>query len=258
MKFLKVLLVVFTSALFTSCDTTEETFQRLQGHWHSVKYPFRITMDVEDSLVYLDRYSLTCRQSSGVLFDSTGALALPGICGCGLPAEPVWQDFYFDGDTLIYLTKDLVNICITVDTIKLIKSDPKSCKWRHYSSNEELVVATPYALSTKIENVELVRNTLATAILFIGHPKRTEMGINPKIQVRDVFITLKDIPTFISRSHTANDTNEVLSVILAADSTVKKSYMDSVISVIPKSDSIRIFRLVRARESDELGLEEID
>lgn len=246
-------------SIAVGCSSSKEsTLKRLQGHWHSVGYPFLISMEIEDSLVSLFRYSLQIEERRLQLFDSIGSILLPVPCGCGGAILPVMSEFYFSGDTLVYDNDEILDECYAFKPMKFIKSNPAVCQWSHYVFQNVLTVRLPTSKSGIIEVDSIKKNSL-TGFISIGPPKDPEFGVEPKIQVQDVFISIKDIPIFISVTKQRNSikSKQMLSVVLALDSTVRKPFLDSVLNAIPKSDSIKLFRLVKAKDSDKLGYERI-
>lgn len=88
---------------------------------------------------------------------------------------------------------------------------------------------------------KLQRKTLI-ADLYIGEPKKKDQGVDAKIQVNDVIITVKDIITWASRSRDALAENErdQFTVSFKVDSEAKRGIIADVETELRKANARKI------------------
>jgi hypothetical protein len=256
----------FLLTLVLGCKTSPKLsiHERLKGHWHMVKGDDGrlTTLDISDSTSTLNQYSMLGFADEYYLFDSTRQkILLPQFCGCGGIFAGV-EGFYLIRDSLVYDTA--YSYCLDY---KFVKRNSDICRKSHLLdfSNIELF---GFPLSQKrFVNWDSLMNKTSVGVLIIGNPKnevitdRTlvypELDTSPRIQAGPVYITIKEIPIYVRRivdSHWRPTT----SICLAVDSSVSDSFVRNVIQAIPKSDSINLFRLVKAGDTGELGYEKLN
>jgi biopolymer transport protein ExbD len=80
------------------------------------------------------------------------------------------------------------------------------------------------------------------ADLYIGEPKKKDQGTDPKIQVNDVFITVKDVITWASRTRDNLPENErdQFTVSFKVDSEAKRGIIADVETELRKANARRI------------------
>ena len=95
---------------------------------------------------------------------------------------------------------------------------------------------------------KLQRKTLI-ADLYIGEPKKKDQGSDAKIQVNDVFITVKDVITWASRSRDNLPENErdQFTVSFKVDSEAKRGLIADVETELRKANARKILYSTMAK-----------
>lgn len=240
-----------------SCSQ-QSTFKKLQGHWH-MDEPYSLTLDIEDSVVILNKYSLIDYPEEFPLLDSVDhAISLPVPCGCGGSTLPVMRKFQLRRDTLIYDEK-ISEECYAFTPIKFAKNNPSQCRWKHAITGRNPILnftSFPKVTSTMVINLDSLRSVSPIASILVGFPiEKEQFGVNPKIQAYDVFIEPKEIPLFIEQQKNMYGEDMPLSVCLVIDNSVPQTFIDEVINAIPTEKVSNIFRLVSFEDENKFGYE---
>lgn len=235
------------------CSKPEQPIaEKLKGHWHavgSIRGGMK-TLDIYDSMSFSDHYSMLGPGWQYSIYDSDGQIVLPDMC-CGEAFTSCVDKFHISNDTLVYDTSYSGACSVT----KFVRSDLTKCRWTHAFEHSSLELSHLPMQSKKLLDVDSARRISHHAVIMVGLLKDSTKS--PKIQVEDVLLSIKDIPVYVLRSKLNYPDKSEFAVCLIVDERVRKSFADSVINAIPKSDSIKFFRLVKAKGSEELGYERI-
>jgi hypothetical protein len=244
----------FVVFLAMGCTTNESVHEKLKGHWHATEPLYNIkTLDIYDSVSISDQYSLLGYDRVFFLYDSEGVLTLPDLC-CGETLTSCVREFHVSNDTLVYDTS-LYGAC---SVLKFVKSDIQKCKWTHVLE-QSLISFSKFPVQTKrLSDWDSLKKNSSLAPILVGTPKKPSDS-NPRISIYDVYVTFDDIPMYAVRAlASATGTGNNAAVLLIIDESVPKAFADSLVAVIPKADSLKLFRLVKAKNSEELGYERIN
>jgi hypothetical protein len=242
--------------VLSACDSQQRTIEELKGHWHPVHAPhYSYTLDINDSVVTLNQYSLIEHSSSFSLFDSVDhATVLPVPCGCGDSTLPAIRKFEIINDTLIYDEKTL-DACYAFKPLKFVKGNPESCQWTHALSGNTSPLALrtfPMQTSSFVAFDSVRRNSVIVPLL-VGIPENTEeWGAAPRVQVNDIFAAPKEIPGLINQIEIASSLP--VSVCLVIDTTVPTTFINELKKQIPDRLAAHTFRLVSSSDG-RLGYE---
>jgi hypothetical protein len=219
---------------------------------------YDFTLDIDDSLVKLNQYSLIEPYESFPLLDSISKLpALPIPCGCGGAVLPAVDKFQIRGDTLIY-DDSIANDCYAFIPIKLIKANPANCKWKHAITRHEVSLMNFDSAKSKIVDLDSLRKTSTIVNILIGYTIYEEFGDLPKIQAADTFIEPSDTPRLISEVKDRYKGVKPIVVCLAIDSSVPESYSKKLFEAIPKDEVNAIYQMVTYDRGTKWGYEKID
>lgn len=99
---------------------------------------------------------------------------------------------------------------------------------------------------------KLQRKTLI-ADLYIGEPKKKDQGTDAKIQVNDVFITIKDVISWASRSRDALAENErdQFTVSFKVDKEAKRGIIADVETELRKANARKILYSTMAKTEEK-------
>jgi hypothetical protein len=209
------------------------------------------TLDIYDSMAMSDHYSLLGFDWEYFLYDAAGQIILPDWC-CLDAISSCVTEFHISNDTLAY-DSSCYGACMTT---KFVRSDLKKCRLSHALEHSDLDISNFPQQSKRLLDTDSARRISHHAVIMIGLSKDSTKA--NKIQVSDVFASIKDIPVYVWRTDLNYPDKSNFAVCLIIDERVRKSFADSVINAIPKSDSIKLFRLVKAKDSDELGYERMN
>ena len=248
---LAFLLIVST---FLSCSQIKQnTFDTLQGHWH-MDSPYRMTLDISNSVVEVNKYSLFETPERFQLFDSaTNDILLPIPCGCGGATLSAVEKFSFRSDTLIY-DDEIVERCYAFRPMKFVRGDLETCQWKHTIQGNSINVklsAFPICTSSLVD-LDSLRRTSIVSYINIGIPERVDMfGLRPKIQVNDVFVEPTGIKQFID-SEKSRGRNRPLVLCLNIDNAVTRTFLEEVLASIPKDSVEAFYRLVTVQPKKKI------
>ncbi|MFM8851297.1 MAG: hypothetical protein ACKOE5_12990 [Cytophagales bacterium] len=241
-----------------ACDKKQSTVSKLQGHWHIVSNDhYNSTLDISDSTVVFDKYTLVSYSEEFGFFDSTSqSPVLPFYCGCGSAILPVFSKFKLRQDSLIYDDDELAE-CYAFGPLLFIRSDPKKCFQQHTFSggfwHVKLDKFQP-ASGDLISYDSSIRNHQPCHV-GIGYPKFLEDGVEPKVQAHDVFIEKNEIPKLLNE---IKSLGQPIALYFIIDSSVPSAYIHSVMAEFKKEkDKIQaVYQLVEA--NGQLGYQLMD
>lgn len=246
------------ASTFLSCrQQKQSTLDKLQGHWH-MDSPYRMTLDINNSSVEMNKYSLVETPRRFPLFDSvTNDILLP--IPCGNTTLPSAIKFSFRADTLIY-DDEIVERCSAYGPMKFVRGAIEMCRWKHTFQGRSInvkLVAFPIRTSSVVD-LDSLRRTSLVSYINIGIPERVDMfGLRPKIQVSDVFVEPPGIKQFILSEKWRAD-GKPLVLCLNVDNAVSELLLEEVISSIPKDSVAAIYRLVTLpTEEDKYGYQKM-
>lgn len=242
--------------VLSACDNQQRTIEELKGHWHPVQTPhYSYTMDINDSVVTLNQYSLIEHSSSFSLFDSVDhATVLPVPCGCGDSMLPIYK-FEIINDTLIY-DEETLDVCYAFKPLKFVKGNPESCRWTHaLSGNTSPLALRTFPMQTSsFVAFDSVRRS--SVIVLVGVPENTEeWGAAPRVQVNDIFVVPEEIPRLINQIEGVSSLP--VSVCLIIDTTVPTTFINELKKQIPDRLATHTFRLVSSSDG-RLGYETME
>lgn len=250
-----VLLVVMTG-----CKKQLSVHEKLQGHWHVSNDHYNVSLDIEDSVVIFNKYSLVSSRSAEKfdLYDSSKVPALPFYCGCGSAILPVVKEFQIIGDSLI-CTDETLDFCYAYTPLKFVRGDLKICKRDHvFAGHAEYLVLEHFPDKEKVANTlnEIAQQYLTTSLLIAYAVDTTQFGSKPKILAGDIFVELVDVKRYINeRVQTAQ---EPVNVALIIDQRVPRSFVNQVMDEIHKTNFNEIYQLVEYDNGSKLGYELIE
>lgn len=241
--------LLFASLLLsTACINKQPAVPKLQGHWHTVGNDhYNSTLDITDSTVVFDKYTLVSYSEEFSLFDSAERNpVLPFYCGCGSDILPVFTKFKLRGDSLIYDKEELAN-CSSYSPLVFVRSDPNSCIKQHaFSGHSWHIKLNKFHLaSSKLVSYDSsIRNHFPCHI-GVGYPKYIEDGAEPRIQAFDVFIEKNEIPKLINE---IKSFEQPVALYFIIDSRVPNAYVQNVINEFKKEkDNIQaVYQLVES------------
>jgi hypothetical protein len=247
---MRIALQLFFSSLLlsTACSNNQRTVSKLQGHWHTVGNDhYNSTLDISDSIVVFDKYTLVSYSEEFSLFDSVGRNpVLPFYCGCGSAILPVFSKFELREDSLIYDKEELTD-CLRFSPLVFVKSNPRSCIQQHIFSgfSWHIRLAKFQQASGNLVDYNSSIQNYHPCHIGIGYPRFLEDGVEPKIQVFDVFIEKNEIPKLINEINTLG---KPVAIYFIIDSSVPNAYTQSVISEFKKEkDKIQaVYQLVES------------
>lgn len=241
-------------------DSKETTLQKLKGHWH-MKTPYRLTLDISDSTVKVNQYSMLNYPIEVPLFDSLdGSISLPIFCGCGGTAMPIVKDFFFSHDSLVFDNK-ITSKCLVDAPVKFWKDDPEQCKWTHALENwpDDLELSSFPEQTLPFINLDSLRENNIVAFMALGYPVKKDLwGIMPKIMVRDLFISFTEIDEFINQERQIYGENYPVSLCLIIDTSVPQTFVKGVFTALPENVDVKLYRLATSKEESKLGFEPIN
>lgn len=254
-------IVLFVLFLQQGCQLSDDAhLQKLKGHWH-MEHPYNLTLDISDSIVVVNQYSLTGDHYQFPLRDSKDrSISLPIPCGCGESLLPAIKKIKFNKDTLIYDDEKAIEDCYAFSPVKFVKSDIDKCKWSHALGwKSELINVSNFPkANSNLINGDSLRREKAIITLLIGYAVEQEQyGVNPKILARHTFIDITEIPFFLENERTMYDTTIPLMLFLAIDTSVPEDFVKDVINAIPNDKINAIFQMVWASDETTLGYQQI-
>lgn len=231
---MRIAFALLSLLLLITCTSKRDIVSRLQGHWHTVGNDYYdSTLDINDSVVVFNKYTLVSYSEEFSLFDSVGRNpVLPFYCGCGSAILPVFSKFKLKEDYLTYDDEELTD-CSAFSPLSFVKSDPNKCFQRHafsgYSWRLKLDEFLPrsgnfVSYDTTIRNHQICH-------IGIGYPKYSEDGTKPRIQAFDVLIDKKEIPKLINE---VKSFGQPVALYFIIDSSVPIDYVKSVINEFKK------------------------
>lgn len=195
----KLYVITFYVLILQGCWNTKNAVPpNLLGHWH-MEEPYSMSLDITDSLVFVNRNSLVGEFETFPLVDSTGAISLPLYCGCGGSLLPVVNKFHLGRRTLTYDNK-IADYCYAFTPLTFTKSNPNDCRTKHafggYARKVKLL-NFPKAYSGVL-NFDSLTNNVSLGFVMVGYPTDAKnFGESPKIQVDDVFAEITEMPEYI-------------------------------------------------------------
>lgn len=247
------LLLLIVSTFLSCSQTRQNTFDRLQGHWH-MDSPYRMTLDISSSTVEVNKYSLFETPEKFQLFDSaTNDIMLPIPCGCGGATLSVVDKFSFRSDTLIFDDK-IVESCYAYTPMKFVRGNLEVCQSKHtIQGNDINVKLSKFPICTSsLVNLDSLRKTSLVSYINIGIPERTDMfGLQPKIQVNGVFVEPTGIKQFIDFEK-GRGGNLPLVLCLNVDNDVSPTFLEEVLAAIPNDSVAAFYRLVTVQSEKKI------
>lgn len=121
---MRIAFALISLLLLITCTSKRDIVSRLQGHWHTVGNDhYNSTLDISDSVVVFNKYTLVSYSEEFSLFDSVGRNpVLPFYCGCGSAILPVFSKFKLKEDYLIYDDEELAD-CYPCHLLKVIQTN---------------------------------------------------------------------------------------------------------------------------------------
>jgi hypothetical protein len=259
---IKVLVCSLSIVCCQQCTKREsKTINPLEGHWHNIDDRYDLTMDIDDSLVVLNKYSLFEYPETFPLFDSVNHKpSLPIPCGCGSAVLPVIDKFQIVGDTLIYDNK-MAEECYAFTPFQFIRCNIKNCNWtQHYFPGQEVSLENFDSMKSMTIDLDSLRRNSVIINIAVGYPKSEEFGNEPKIQEMGVFIELEDISKVIAERKSLYLEDKITPptvVCLVMDTSIPRDYAEMVINAIPKNEVSEVLHLVSFENGKKLGFERL-
>lgn len=244
----------------TSCKKQLSVHEKLQGHWHVSDENYNVSLDIEDSVVIFNKYSLVsfAPPEKFDLYDSTKAPVLPFYCGCGSSILPVVNEFQIKGDSLI-CTDETLDFCYAYTPLKFVRGDLKTCKRDHaFVGYLEYLELVHFPVRKKAANTlnEIAQQYFTASLLIAYAVDSTQFGSKPKILAGDAFIEMAEVKRYIDeRVQTAQ---EPVNVALIIDQRVPRSFLNEVMDEIHKTNFNEIYHLVEYDDGSKLGYELIE
>lgn len=244
----------------TSCKKQLSVHEKLQGHWHVSNDHYNVSLDIEDSVVIFNKYSLvsSAPPEKFDLYDSSKVPVLPFLCGCGSAILPVVKEFQIKGDSLICTDEALVS-CYHPSPIKFVCGDLKTCKRDHaFVGYLEYLELDHFPERKKVANTlnKITRQYLTTSLLIAYADDTTQFGSKPKILAGDIFVELVDVKRYINEW--VQTAQEPVNVALIIDQRVPRSFVNQVMDEIHKTNFNEIYQLVEYDNGSKLGYELIE
>lgn len=254
---MRIIAILLFASLFisTTCTNRQNIAAQLKGHWHIENEHYNSTLDIDDSVATFNKYSLLSFPERFNLFDSASHQpVLPFNCGCGGGVYPEFSKFQIKGDTLIFDEEDL-DICYVFSPLKFIRGNPVACYKSHYFSGETKILQLnrfPDA-SEKVVNYDSLINKYNVSHVKVGFSTYPEDGVNPKIQVHDVFIEKQTIQKFIEEELFYY---ESIAICFVIDDSVPKEFIKSILPEFRNKRIEGIYHLV-SYDGTKLGYQQM-
>jgi hypothetical protein len=229
---MKLFCLIFLSVLFLGCKTDLES---IQGHWHNITYSktntYR-TLDIEDSVVYMNKTDRSgFYSSSPILINGKDLLIKMGPYG----AYYLRSEIHLKSDTLTLIEiRDTLEENAMVSYWIRANNDINDIA-EDFSSN--LLVNIDLSVDNKSIPFDSVGSKNKWCILNIGYPKfKSTKYPNDSLimNLNDAIANFSDLPMFLEAENENIwidpdfPENDSLAVIINADSSTPKYYFDSI------------------------------
>ncbi|MFY8037686.1 MAG: hypothetical protein ACOVMQ_10995 [Cyclobacteriaceae bacterium] len=252
-------LLIYGVLLFvmTGCKKQLSVHEKLQGHWHVSNDHYNVSIDIEDSVVIFNKYSLVsfAPPEKFDLYDSIKVPVLPFYCGCGSAILPVVKEFQIKGDSLI-CTDETLDDCYAFTPLKFVRGNLKICKRDHAIVDSYGVIKLENIsnATSRIHDLDSLRLNYHVVTLQVAFAHK-EYGDGPKILGFDSFLELEDIPKLAEEE--SKKWNKPLVFCLAVDKSIPSAFADSLMHAIPKKKVHSVFTLASFDNGNKLGYQKV-
>jgi hypothetical protein len=208
MRFLRFACLVLAIG-FAGCrdNSQKSTVEKLQGHWHAVdpdsvfgaRY-ILYTLDVVDSVMEVNRYSMASYPVSFSLYDSaSGKIQLPIHC---LNLQAAVVAFEVSADSLIIHDEKLLEICADQMPLAFVRANSDACAVTHAleAPQSEIQISSVPTSAVPGVSVQKLYEKYPVTFLIVGTPAKPQYyGTAPRILADDVFIEITDLSRYFER-----------------------------------------------------------